>query len=508
MEVSFQADPASTNTLKMLRGCQFQAPRPAQSLLDRLNLTRDSSCAWHDYLPQELVPQRTMHLNLSGLLRPTGPQTCEGAATLHTSSGHIQQEQYQQQQQQQQQQQLLQHQQQQQQQQQLLQQQQQHVLLQQQHLLQQQQQQQQHLLQQQQEQQQHLLQQQQQQQHLIQSRLSSIRSQLADSSSDYSAGTGGGTGGCFSRGSSRSLEDQTADTGGCFSRGSSGGSDSLVDNVASTRGSTSCTSCTSTLLTEVQEIVDQPLSIKGKALKLALDAQGCRILQDAMDKAPDGSLASQILLEVKDELWPKVTQSQYGNFVLQKCITQLQPPDLKLVIDLLKGCCNLVARHQYGCRILQRLIERCPLEDIETIANKLARDSVKLACHQYGNYVVQHVFQYGTEQQQREIYRTLQSKIAEVSRDNFGGNVIDFMLNYGRESLKLQLARDLTQDPSLVVQMACKRFGHRAVLSCQKVLPKDDKIKVLNLLFSSEIHAKLMRSRYGRIVLSELAGIV
>merc|ERR1712151_1490082 len=82
--------------------------------------------------------------------------------------------------------------------------------------------------------------------------------------------------------------------------------------------------------------------VRGRVVKLAFDALGCRVVQLALEVV-DRLTASGLAMELRGQVRQAIG-SAHANYVVQK-VVETQPTSVA------------VTRHRYGCRILCRLLE-------------------------------------------------------------------------------------------------------------------------------------------------------
>jgi len=196
----------------------------------------------------------------------------------------------------------------------------------------------------------------------------------------------------------------------------------------------------------------------------------------------------------------------HANHVVQKCILLLKPEASQFIIDELQcGIVGQIARHKYGCRIIQQLADNCKISQIHQLVESLIPEVVSLSRHPYGNYVVQNLLQRCTSEQRRRMARALASQMRLLCTETFGCAVLSTALLCVPHAERQALAQSLLQEPDLIMNMACTRFGHVAVLRAVESLSCAERAEATRLLWS-EVDA-LGFSRYGRLLLKQLEAL-
>merc|ERR1711871_975193 len=124
-------------------------------------------------------------------------------------------------------------------------------------------------------------------------------------------------------------------------------------------------------------------SLCGSVLDLALDSQGCHLVQDVLDVS-NRKEAAELASELRGYIRTLI-ESKHGNYVLQKIIQVLPTSMASFIVEELQGIAGEMARHRYGCRILCRLFEHSGTEaGTVELVNELLSDAKDLSRHAYG----------------------------------------------------------------------------------------------------------------------------
>lgn len=261
-----------------------------------------------------------------------------------------------------------------------------------------------------------------------------------------------------------------------------------------------------------EENTVQDVDVAGHVWSLSREAQGCRQVQQALERAISDEDRQSLASELAGHVW-EALRCPHANFVIQKCISTLRPQAAQFIIDeIMRGNASgdrssgasQAARHRYGCRILERLLEHCPPGQVERLVEEIINDSVSLAKHPYGNYVIQHLLEHGQPDQRRRVTKLLQVNAHSAGSDCYARAVISKALSFGQREDQVALARALLREPGLICTMARTRHGHVAAKFILQNLEVGDREEACRQL--SQDAQVLRASRYGRFVAACLEG--
>jgi len=250
-----------------------------------------------------------------------------------------------------------------------------------------------------------------------------------------------------------------------------------------------------------QPLQSLPGQLTGQVLKLARDAEGCRLLQKAFEEASSDDVRVGLASELRTHVW-EVLKCPNANHVLQICISTMRPLESQFIINEIQqagfggaGGAARSARHRYGCRILQRLIEHCSAEQVHALVEELLCDVVGLSTHTYGNYVLQHILEHGTEGHIARMTQALAEHASTVGANLYGCAVLGKAFEHASLEARGALANMLVKDHDLIATMACSRHGHLTVKLALQASQPSQKWAAL-----SALEARNLNSRYGRVL--------
>lgn len=246
----------------------------------------------------------------------------------------------------------------------------------------------------------------------------------------------------------------------------------------------------------VEETTPGSVQILGNVWRLSRDAQGCRLVQEALENASRDDDRRELASEMHTHVW-EALRCPHANFVLQKIIGVLRPQQSQFIIDEIQSKGGLkAARHRFGCRVLQRLLEHCTALQVEPLVEELLQNASALSRHVYGHYVVQHVLEHGSESQIQHLCLILISDLPLVAKDAYGVEVICTALSRAGLEEQATMVSILLSTRGLLEKMASSRYGHLAAKQAIVLANEAERQTALLQLTAREQHLKA--SRYGR----------
>jgi len=238
--------------------------------------------------------------------------------------------------------------------------------------------------------------------------------------------------------------------------------------------------------------------IAGRMVSLSYRPDGCRQVQDALDKAASDTERELLVKELHGHSI-KAMCCPHGNHVLQKCISLMPPAASQFMIDEMlqgKGVVRRVVKHRYGTRIVQQLLRRCDASQVVGLAEALLQDVVMLSCHVFGNFGIQHLLQFGTAEQQYRCVRAIEQNMGSIARSPLGVGVVAAAMKHACSDDRVWIARAVLQDPTLLPDMALMRFGDKAVPYVVSALQGQERKRARRSL--ADAAPELLASKNGR----------
>jgi len=238
----------------------------------------------------------------------------------------------------------------------------------------------------------------------------------------------------------------------------------------------------------------------GRVLSLSRSPDGCRQVQDALERATSDEERELLVREMHGHA-VKAMRCPHANHVLQKCISTMPPASLQFMVDELlqgEGLVKQVATHRYGTRIVQQLLKTCAASQVEGLVEALLQDAMALSCHTFGNYTIQHLLQFGTAQQQYLCVRMIEQNMGSIARNQSGVGAVVAAMTYTSPEDGVWIARAAVQDPKLLPCMAQMRHGDDVVALVVSALQGQERAGALRSL--ADASPELLSSRYGRKV--------
>lgn len=199
-------------------------------------------------------------------------------------------------------------------------------------------------------------------------------------------------------------------------------------------------------------------ALKGSVWALSRDAQGCRLVQVALEKA-DPSTAKALALELMGHA-REAAASPHANFVLQKVVTQLSPSTSRFVAEELLGTGARFARHRTGCRIFCRLLEFCGSEEsTQRLVDEVLQvpvEALELCRHSYGHHVVKCLLEHGNARHKKMVADVLTPELYINANHRSASYVVEAALKHCSLEDQQSLMAMLTP---AVNELAQTRFG-------------------------------------------------
>eukprot|EP00928_Gymnodinium_smaydae_P012065 TRINITY_DN14396_c0_g1_i2.p1 TRINITY_DN14396_c0_g1~~TRINITY_DN14396_c0_g1_i2.p1 ORF type:complete len:507 (+),score=67.04 TRINITY_DN14396_c0_g1_i2:61-1581(+) len=260
-----------------------------------------------------------------------------------------------------------------------------------------------------------------------------------------------------------------------------------------------CAELTAMLARGGQAAAQALQAIHGSMLALSLDANGCRLVQEAFEVA-DQSDAAVLAHEFQGHVWTTIA-SPHGNYVVQKMVEVLPSSIVRFIVDELRGYAMETACHRFGCRVLCRLLEHTGSE-ASTIAlmDEVLLQANALFTHEYGHYVIESMLEHGKPMQLSLVARALCNDAMRYAGDAKGAFVMKAALSHCTVSDAQRLVEALFASADQMLTLAQDRCGHHVVLALLR-LPAPLSSMAWSAL--QRLSPQLRSSKYGCRVLEE-----
>lgn len=241
--------------------------------------------------------------------------------------------------------------------------------------------------------------------------------------------------------------------------------------------------------------------VQGNVWGLSRDGQGCRLVQQLMDKLSTDAFV-RLAHELRTHVWDAIA-SPHANYVVQKIISGLPSGLSTFLVEELAGQGPRMARHRFGCRIICRLLEHCSREAAtNALLDHILIEAGDLCQHTYGHHVVQSILEHGALKHKRALTDALLEYPVYYSEHRSASYVVEKVLNAGEDLAeeRMRLINSLGS-PATVAQLATSQFGCYVVAALLKI-PEVATAETLRLI---EAHADQIRTtRHGVRLLKEL----
>jgi len=201
-------------------------------------------------------------------------------------------------------------------------------------------------------------------------------------------------------------------------------------------------------------------SIRGMAWRLSLDADGCFVVQDAIEFAREATA-------VANELSGHILEASTGphaNYVVQKLIKHL-PSDVAsfMAQELLdSGRAAQCARHRFGCRIICRLLEfTLAQESTQHLVDFLLlvdSEALNLIHHKFGRHVAKSILEHALSRHKERVFNVIYMSLYSSAMHHHGSYVVEAALQL-MPPTEQQLILSGLLDPMILQHLALSRFG-------------------------------------------------
>lgn len=241
-------------------------------------------------------------------------------------------------------------------------------------------------------------------------------------------------------------------------------------------------------------------NIRGSVLDLALDSEGCHVIQQALSVVNQKE-AAELASELRGHIRIAI-ESKYGNYVVQKIVEVLPISVASFVVEELRGIAGEMARHRYGCRILCRLFEHSGTEArTAELINDLLSDVKELSRHAYGYHVVRCILEHGLTEHRTHVAMSLCNGAPRHAKHRHASFVIEKALVHCDEKARDVLAYELLQRKEVIVDLARHQFGRHVASQLVRSPGSCSEKALLNL---REGLPQVQTSKHGRRLIEEL----
>lgn len=199
--------------------------------------------------------------------------------------------------------------------------------------------------------------------------------------------------------------------------------------------------------------------LKGQVWRLSRDANGCRVVQEALE------LGSRGVTDLANELQGHVLEAvmcPYANYVVQKIVSHLSVAASSFVAKELQGNAVRAAKHRFACRILCRLLEFCGSGPTSQLVDELlARDDGEhenLCSHSFAHHVIQSILEHGEERHKKIIAKMLLSDLWRYATHKNSSYLIEKALCYCSDEDQTKLIAQLGY-PQALLDLAMTQYG-------------------------------------------------
>eukprot|EP00416_Gambierdiscus_australes_P014358 CAMPEP_0171125038 /NCGR_PEP_ID=MMETSP0766_2-20121228/110439_1 /TAXON_ID=439317 /ORGANISM="Gambierdiscus australes, Strain CAWD 149" /LENGTH=387 /DNA_ID=CAMNT_0011588003 /DNA_START=1 /DNA_END=1164 /DNA_ORIENTATION=+ len=243
------------------------------------------------------------------------------------------------------------------------------------------------------------------------------------------------------------------------------------------------------------------LLLRGRMVALSFNAEGCRVVQRALEVAQCRAIAQHIT-ELHGHVLEAI-KSPNANYVLQKIIEVMPLPQGRFIVEELSGAGVTVACHRFGCRILCRLVEHAVTDNASVeLIDEVLGEAAALCCNAFGHYVIQAILEHGLPLQRERICAALCGDVLKYARSRHACYVLEDALFYCSATDRQAIVDGLLACPLDDLAVAAQESPGCSVVRALLRLPGEASQQARERLaaVAKTIHA----TKYGRRVLEDL----
>lgn len=240
------------------------------------------------------------------------------------------------------------------------------------------------------------------------------------------------------------------------------------------------------------------------ALKLALSANGTRLIQRALEVT--GSETQVKLSQCLHGYARRLLENLHGNHVLQKCIMMMRPHEVQFIyheLSFFRGGWAGVACHRFGCRVVERLLEHYSLELSAPIVEAVVAEIEALSMHPFANYVVQHVLEHVPAHRSEVVHALIRVGVPFLAQHHVASNVIERAFEHSGAENQRALAEAILSKPYAIADMGCSRYGNFTVRRMLEAL--QDPLSSMAFQQLAGAVPRLRASKHGRHIANRVS---
>lgn len=208
-------------------------------------------------------------------------------------------------------------------------------------------------------------------------------------------------------------------------------------------------------------------ALEGSVDELAFDASACRVVQAALEHAPE-HVAASLALELRGQVRAAI-HSPHANHVIQKMIDVLPACHTQFVLEEVIGAAAELAKHRFGSRVLTRLVHRHSCELAIALTNELVHDVSDLSRHTFAHYVMEAVLDNAQDKELHFIANALRSDLARNAKNRSGTHVVERALLRCEVDDRNAMMMELFQHANAMVSLVENQFGCHVAKSLLRI---------------------------------------
>eukprot|EP00803_Ostreobium_quekettii_P002535 evm.model.scf_736EXC.5 EVM.evm.TU.scf_736EXC.5 scf_736EXC:32512-37009(-) len=162
---------------------------------------------------------------------------------------------------------------------------------------------------------------------------------------------------------------------------------------------------------------------------LAVHPYGCRVIQRILENCDEAEkkhvVAEEILSNAK-----KLSQDQYGNYVVQHIVQHSTDEDRERVVNQLAPCAVALSQHKFASNVMEKCLvhgndaqRRLLIEKVVGEDAARSEDLMQMMRDQYGNYVVQRILEVCDKDRRELLLSCVRTNLETLKKYTYGKHI-------------------------------------------------------------------------------------
>lgn len=246
-------------------------------------------------------------------------------------------------------------------------------------------------------------------------------------------------------------------------------------------------------------------ALEGSVQELAFDPAACRLIQKALECAEE-DVSANLANELKGHVCEAI-KSPHANHVIQKIVDVLPAHHTRFIVEELIGHAIEMAKHRYGSRVLSRIVKvhsgNSSSNQSAELVEEVLQEAAELSRHAFAHYVVEAILEFGNSEQTHEVSISLRMELLRNAKNRSATYVVEKALMFCDAHDQEAMVSELCGSTAAIVALVENQFGCHVAKALVRIPGQHFRCA---LPFFAEATPMLQKSKYGRRVLTELAG--